>query len=68
MDIRFQGIYENRIVHNSFLDKSTVNECMEDSYWLGVKDVFDWLSKMEYLTDNIQYLKEEWENQNRKIL
>jgi hypothetical protein len=28
--------------------------------------VLDWLSKMDYLSDNINYIIEEWNNINKK--
>jgi hypothetical protein len=39
---------------------------MTDSYNLGVNDVLNWLSKMDYLSDNIEYIIEEWYNLNPK--
>ena len=60
---KIQEIYDRLIVHNSFLDKRTVEKCMNESYDSGVKDVLSWLSTQDYLSDNIQYIIEEWENQ-----
>ena len=39
---------------------------MKDSYNLGIKDILDWLSKKDYLSDNINHIIEEWNNQNPK--
>lgn len=64
MKNQLQEIYEETIVHSSFLDRDSVEKCMEQSYNLGAKDVLNWLSKMDYLSDNITYIIEEWENQN----
>ena len=58
MKNKLEGIYESKIVHNSFLDKESVVDAMTDSYNLGVNDVLNWLSKMDYLSDNIEYIIE----------
>lgn len=65
MDKRLQEIYDKEIVHSSFLDRRTVEKCMKESYELGIKDVLGWLSAQDYLSDNIQYIIEEWENRNK---
>lgn len=65
MDNRIKEIYDREIVHHSFLDKRTVEKCMNESYELGVKDVLSWLSSQDYLSDNIQYIIEEWENRKK---
>jgi hypothetical protein len=59
-------IYEDTIPHSSFLDKTSVEKCMENSYNLGVKDVLEWLSQMKHLSNNIEYIIEEWNNQNNE--
>ena len=64
MKPELENIIETNIVHNIFLDRKSVEKCVEESYNLGVNDVLNWLSKMDYLTDNIEYLIEEWNNQN----
>ena len=56
-------IYDKNIVHSSFLDDRTVKKCIQESYDLGTQDVLNWLSKMDFLSDNITYIIEEWENQ-----
>jgi hypothetical protein len=33
---------------------------------LGSKEILEWLSKMEYLSDNINYIIDEWNNINKK--
>jgi hypothetical protein len=58
-------IYDKHIVHSSFLDKRTVDKCMQESYGLGVQDVLNWLEKMDYLTDNMDYIIEEFKRQKR---
>lgn len=64
MELKFKKIYDKKIVHSSFLDKETVEELMIDSYNLGVYDVLDWLKKNDHLSNNIDYLIEEYKNQN----
>ena len=66
MKPELKKIYDENIVHNEFLDKKSVETCMEESYYLGSNDVISWLSKMDYLSDNIEYLIEEWKNLNKK--
>jgi hypothetical protein len=58
-------IYEDTIPHSTFLDKISVEKCMENSYNLGVNDVLELLSKQDYLSDNIKYIIEELENQTK---
>jgi hypothetical protein len=65
MKSELEKIIENNIVNNVFLDKESIQKCVEDSYNLGVNDVLDWLSKMDYLSDNLKYIIEEWNNQNK---
>ena len=62
MEKKLQEIYEKNISNNFMLDKDGVIKSMEESYELGSKEVLDWLSKMEYLSDNINYIIEEWNN------
>jgi hypothetical protein len=66
MEKKLQEIYEKNISNNFMLDKDGVIKSMEESYELGSKEVLDWLSKMEYLSDNINYIIEEWNNINKK--
>jgi len=50
-----------------FLDQSGCIEAMDICYIKGKKDgaedVLNWLSKMDYLSDNIDYIIEEYKNQ-----
>jgi hypothetical protein len=66
MEKKLQEIYEKNISNNFMLDKDGVIKSMEESYELGSKEVLDWLSKMEYLSDNINYIIEEWNNIQKK--
>jgi hypothetical protein len=66
MEKKLQEIYEKNINNNFVLDKDGVIKSMEESYELGSKEVLDWLSKMEYLSDNINYIIEEWNNIKKK--
>lgn len=57
--------------HNSssvFMDSEGLNKAMDISFELGkkegAKEVLEWLSKMDYFSDNLQHIKEKWENQN----
>jgi len=65
MKSELEKIIEKNIVHNSFLDKQSVEKSVVESYNLGVNDVLDWLSKMDYLSDNVKYIIEEWNNQHK---
>lgn len=53
--------------HSAFLNPKGMVEALKISYEQGIKDgneeVLNWLSKMDYLSDNINYIKEEWKNQ-----
>lgn len=60
----FLEIYDKNIVHTSFLDKRTVMKCMEESYYQGVNDVLNWMSEMNHLSDNVDYLIKEYKNQH----
>lgn len=66
MEKKLQEIYEKNISSNFMLDKDGVIKSMEESYELGSKEVLDWLSKMDYLSDNINYIIDEWNNINKK--
>jgi hypothetical protein len=67
MENKLQEIYEKNINNSFVLDKDGVIKSMEESYELGSKEVLDWLSKMDYLSDNINYIIEEWKNINKKL-
>jgi len=62
MEQRLKEIYEKNVSDEFILDKNGVFKSMEQSYELGTKDVLTWLSKMDYLSDNIEYIIEEWNN------
>lgn len=64
MKIELEKIIEDNIVHNILLDRQSVEKCVEESYNLGVNDVLSWLSKMDYLSDNLGYIIEEWNNKH----
>ena len=66
MEKKLQEIYEKNISNNFMLDKDGVIKSMEESYELWSKEVLDWLSKMDYLSDNINYIINEWNNINKK--
>jgi len=66
MKKKLQEIYEKNINNNFVLDKDGVIKSMEESYELGSKEVLDWLSKMDYLSNNINYIIDEWNNINKK--
>jgi hypothetical protein len=63
MDTRLDEIYDNTIPHSSFLSEKSIKSCMYQSYRLGMTDVLEWLKKNDHLTDNINYLIQEFENQ-----
>ena len=63
MDNRLTEIFENTIPHSSFLSERAIMSCMYQSYNLGIEDVLEWLKKNEHLSDNINYLVEEFQNQ-----
>jgi len=66
MEQKLKEIYEKNISNTFVLDKDGVIKSMEESYELGSKEVLDWLSKMDYLSDNINYIIDEWNNINKK--
>jgi len=66
MKNKLNEIYENTVPHSVFLSRKSVDSCMVQSYNLGVEDVFEWLSKNDYLSDKVQYIREEWQENQRK--
>lgn len=52
--------------HTILLDMDGMVKATDVCYELGKKEghkeVLEWLSKMDYLSDNIQYIIQEWEN------
>ena len=65
MKSSLEKILNTYVVHTGFFDRNSVEKCMEQSYDLGTKEFIEWLSKQDYLSDNINYIIEEWENQNK---
>jgi hypothetical protein len=59
-----EKILDTYVVHTGFFDRNSVEKCMEQSYDLGTKEFVEWLQKQDYLSDNINYIIEEWKNQN----
>jgi lipoate-protein ligase A len=66
MDKKLEKIYDKNINTSFVLDKEGVFKSMEESYKLGTEEVLDWLSKMDYLSDNITYIIDEWNNRKGK--
>ncbi len=64
--IDYDKIIKERNVHSTFLNEDGLVNALKESYNLGVSDVLTWFSKMEHLSPNINYLIEEWNNQNEK--
>ena len=60
-----EKILSRYIVHTAFFDRNSVEKCMEKSYDLGIEEFLEWLSKQDHLSDNINYIIEEWKNQNK---
>ena len=56
--------------HSVLLDLDGMVKAVDLSYQKGredgIEEVIEWISKMDYLSDNIQYIKDEWNNQNKK--
>lgn len=65
MDKRLKEIYDKEIIHNSFLDRRTVEKCMNDSYNLGVEDILGWLSAQDLLTDKREIILQEWKDRKK---
>lgn len=61
----FKKIIRENNIHSTFINEDSIVSALEQSYNQGVNDVLDWLKKMDYLSDNINYLVEEWNNQNK---
>ena len=55
--------------HNTFLNLEGMVSGMKTCYQQGIldgqKEVLDWLSNQKHLTNNIDYIIEEWKNQNQ---
>ena len=56
-------------ISSMLLDETGCVNAMDICYKTGKEDgnqeVLEWLSKMDYLSDNIEYIKDEWKNQNK---
>jgi hypothetical protein len=56
--------------HSFFIDPKGLTNAMSICYEQGLTDgheeILEWLSKMDYLSDNLKYIIEEWNNQNKK--
>lgn len=61
----FKKIIQENNIHSTFLNEEGIVAAMQQSYSLGVKDVLDWLKNMSHISDNVQYLVEEWNNQHK---
>jgi len=55
--------------HSLLLDSDGMIKALKISYEQGISDgqeeFIQWLSKMDYLSDNINYILEEWKNQKK---
>lgn len=53
--------------HSILLDEAGLCRALQDCYLVGkehgIEQFLEWLSKMDYLSDNINYIIEEWKNQ-----
>lgn len=61
----FKKIIQENNIHSTFLNEEGIVAALQQSYSLGVKDVLDWLKNMNHISDNVQYLVEEWNNQHK---
>lgn len=61
----FEKIIRDNNIHSTFLNEDGIVAALQQSYSLGVKDVLDWLKKMDHISDNVHYLVEEWNNQQK---
>lgn len=62
LEKKFDEIIDSEIPHTSFLSEKSVKVCMKESYNLAIEDVLNWLSEQSHLSDNVNYLKEEYIN------
>lgn len=53
-------------VHSIFLNQDglvdAMQKCYEKGKYDGQDEFLEWLSKMDYLSDNINYMIQEWKN------
>ncbi len=65
----FTELIREHNVHSMVLNQDGLVEAMENCYKQGKIDgqdeVLNWLAKMDYLADNINYIIEEWKNQKK---
>ena len=61
----FKKIIQENNIHSTFLNEEGIVAALQQSYSLGVKDVLDWLKNMNHISDNVEYLVEEWNNQHK---
>ena len=61
----FKKIIQENNIHSTFLNEEGIVAALQQSYFLGVKDVLDWLKNMNHISDNVEYLVEEWNNQHK---
>ena len=65
MNKDFKKIIRENNIHSTFLNEEGMLSALKQSYELGEKNVLDWLSKQTHISDNIQYLLDEWKNQSQ---
>ena len=61
----FYTLMREENIHHMFLNETGIINAMKKSYTQGTEDVLIWLSEQTHLCDNVQYLIEEWNNQNK---
>lgn len=65
-DLNYGELIREHNVHSTIVNPEglavAMNICYQQGRKDGQKEVLDWLSNMDYLSDNINYIKEEWEN------
>lgn len=61
----FKKIIQENNIHSTFLNEEGIVAALQQSYSLGVKDVLDWLKNMNHISDNVEYLLDEWNNQHK---
>lgn len=65
MNKKFQEIYDSNIVHSSFLDINSIENCMKESYDLGVEEILRWVHDVGLFDGSLDQLKLEWSNQKQ---
>jgi hypothetical protein len=51
-------------IHSTFLNEEGIISALNKAYDLGEKNVLNWLSNQKHISDNIDYLIDEWKNQS----